>query len=161
MAQIFHRSTNTLAKVSIFGSVFLIAIVGAVAMKLDRSPINTKQGIVIHQPVPFSHEHHYSGLGIDCRYCHTTVEKAAFAGIPTVQTCNNCHSQIWTNAEMLAPVRDGYKNDRPIAVGAGARPARLRLLQPLDPRRQGRRLRHLPRRDRPDAADLPGADACR
>ncbi len=114
MAQIFPRSMNTFARTSIFGGVAIVALLGGVAMKLDRAPITTKQGIVIHQPVPFSHEHHYSGLGIDCRYCHTSVEKAAYAGIPPVQTCNNCHAQIWTNSQMLAPVRDGIKNDQPI-----------------------------------------------
>ena len=158
MAQIFHRSANTLAKVSIFGSVFLIGILGALAMKLDRSPINTKQGIVIHQPVPFSHEHHVRGPGHRLPLLPHHRRDAAFAGIPTARPAYNCHSQIWTNAEMLEPVRDGYKNDAD-QVDAGPRPARLRVLQPLDPRRQGRRLRHLPRRGRPDAADLSGADA--
>jgi hypothetical protein len=114
MAQIFHRSTNTLSRVSIFGGVFILAAVVGVAMKVDRSPLNTRATLTIHQPVPFSHEHHVSGLGIDCRYCHTSVEKAAFAGIPPVQTCYNCHSQIWTNAALLAPVRDGVARNEPI-----------------------------------------------
>ena len=94
MAQIFPRSMNTFARTSIFGGVAIVALIGGVLMKLDRSPINTKQGLVLHQPVPFSHEHHQSGLGIDCRYCHTSVEVSAFAGLPPVQTCNNCHAQI-------------------------------------------------------------------
>lgn len=114
MAQIFHRSTNTLSRVSIFGGVFILAVLGAVGMKIDRSPLNTRASLTIHQPVPFSHEHHVSGLGIDCRYCHTSVETAAFAGIPPVQTCYNCHSQIWTNAAILAPVRDGVAQNVPI-----------------------------------------------
>jgi hypothetical protein len=114
MPQIFHRSSNALAKFLVFGGIFLAAGLGALAMKLDRSPYNTRQGLILEQPVPFSHEHHVSGLGIDCRYCHTSVETAAFAGIPPVATCYNCHSQIWANSQMLAPVRDGFRNGQPI-----------------------------------------------
>ena len=62
------------------------------------------------QPVPFSHQHHVTGLGIDCRYCHTSVETSSFAGIPPTKTCMNCHSQIWTNAKLLEPVRASYKS---------------------------------------------------
>jgi len=60
--------------------------------------------------VPFSHQHHVAGLGIDCRYCHTSVETSSFAGIPPTKTCMNCHSQIWTNAELLEPVRASYRS---------------------------------------------------
>lgn len=70
--------------------------------------------VPISQPVPFSHEHHVRGLGIDCRYCHTTVEVSAFAGIPPTETCMTCHSQIWTDAEMLEPVRQSYQNNVPL-----------------------------------------------
>jgi NAD-dependent SIR2 family protein deacetylase len=66
------------------------------------------------QPVPFSHKHHVSGLGIDCRYCHTAVEQSAFAGIPSTSTCMNCHSQIWTNSPMLEPVRESYRTGQPL-----------------------------------------------
>jgi hypothetical protein len=63
------------------------------------------------QPVPFSHQHHVGGLGVDCRYCHTSVEVSSFAGIPPTKTCMNCHAQIWTNAEMLAPVRESFRSE--------------------------------------------------
>jgi len=106
MAQIFHRSTNTLSRVTIFGAVFFVAFIFWVIGGLVRSPYFTDQGITREQPVPFSHQHHVAGLGIDCRYCHTSVETSNFAGIPPTQTCMNCHSQIWTNASMLEPVRD-------------------------------------------------------
>lgn len=114
MTQIFHRSTNTLARVSIFGAVFFIAVLLTVFAILDRSAYNTGQGIVLQQPVPFSHSHHVSQLGIDCRYCHTTVEKAAFAGIPPTATCMNCHKQIWADSEMLEPVRASFASGEPI-----------------------------------------------
>ena len=64
------------------------------------------------QPVPFSHQHHVAGLGIDCRYCHTSVETSSFAGIPPTKTCMNCHAQIWTNAALLEPVRESYKSGK-------------------------------------------------
>jgi hypothetical protein len=114
MAQIFHRSTNTLSRVTIFGAVFIIGFLLWVIGGIVRSPYVTNQGIEREQPVPFSHQHHVGGLGIDCRYCHTSVETSNFAGIPPTQTCMNCHAQIWTNAAMLEPVRASYANNKPI-----------------------------------------------
>src|SRR4051812_19871056 len=115
MAQIFHPAMNTVAKATIFGAVFIAAAVGWIGWQVDRSPYITQAGVVRQQPVPFSHEHHVSGLGLDCRYCHTSVTQSGFAGIPPTKTCMTCHSQIWTNAEMLQPVRDSWNNDRPLA----------------------------------------------
>jgi hypothetical protein len=112
--QIFHRSTNTVAKVSIFGAIFFLAISAWVYSTLLRSSYVTGQGVIRDQPVPFSHQHHVAGLGIDCRYCHTSVERSGFAGIPPTETCMNCHRQIWTNAELLEPVRSSYANDTAI-----------------------------------------------
>jgi len=112
--QIFHRSTNTIARVSLFGAVFFAAFLGWVVLELSRSSYMTRQGLVLHQPVPFSHEHHVSGLGIDCRYCHTTVDKSAVAGIPPTETCINCHRNIWTNADLLEPIRASFKNNVPM-----------------------------------------------
>ena len=79
-------------------------------MKIQRSPYVTYAGVRKPQPVPFSHQHHVTGLGIDCRYCHTSVETSSFAGIPPTKTCMNCHSQIWTNAKLLEPVRASYRS---------------------------------------------------
>ncbi|HZT60879.1 MAG TPA: cytochrome c3 family protein [Pyrinomonadaceae bacterium] len=114
MAQIFHRYSNTLARVVIFGAVFLVAGVSWVAYMLDASTYATEVGVARVQPVPFSHRHHVSDDGIDCRYCHTTVETSAFAGIPPVSTCMNCHSQIWTDSPMLEPVRESFRTGRPL-----------------------------------------------
>ena len=75
---------------------------------------NTQERFAPQQPIPFSHKHHVSGLGIDCRYCHTTVEKSADAGMPSTTICMTCHSQIWTNAGMLAPDRQSLADKRPI-----------------------------------------------
>ena len=114
MAQIFHRSTNTLSRVTIFGAVFMIGFVLWVIGGIVRSLYATDQGIAREQPVPFSHQHHVAGLGIDCRYCHTSVETSNFAGIPPTATCMNCHAQIWTSADMLEPVRASYSTGKPI-----------------------------------------------
>jgi len=108
--QIFHRSTNTISRASIYGAVFIVAFLGWALNQLQRSPYITYAGVVKPQPVPFSHQHHVTGLGIDCRYCHTSVEQSSFAGIPPTKTCMNCHSQIWTNAPMLEPVRASYRS---------------------------------------------------
>jgi hypothetical protein len=114
MAQIFHPSFNTISKVSIFGALFLVLgalwLMGAV----NRSPYMTGQDVVIDQPVPFSHEHHVGGLGIDCRYCHSAVEESSFAGMPSSKTCMSCHSQIFADAPMLEPVRASFRLDRSI-----------------------------------------------
>jgi hypothetical protein len=112
--QIFHRSTNAIARASIFGAVFVVAAIGWVLMELQRSPYITNADVHKTQPVPFSHQHHVTGLGIDCRYCHTSVEKSNFAGIPPTKTCMNCHSQIWTNAQLLEPVRASYRTGESI-----------------------------------------------
>jgi Cytochrome c7 and related cytochrome c len=112
--QIFHRSTNTVAKVSIFGAVFFIALLAWIFSALLRSSYATGQGIILKQPVPFSHDHHVAGLGIDCRYCHSAVEVSNTAGMPSSETCMNCHRQIWTNADLLEPVRSSFANDTPI-----------------------------------------------
>jgi hypothetical protein len=112
--QIFQRSTNTISRISLFGGVFFLAFFGWVVLELSRSSYMTRQGLVIKQPVPFSHEHHVSGLGLDCRYCHTSVDKSAVAGIPPTETCMNCHRSIWTNAELLEPIRASYRDNVPV-----------------------------------------------
>jgi hypothetical protein len=114
MPQIFHRSTNTISRFSIFGVLFLLVGSLWLVAAINRSAYITEQDVVREQPVPFSHEHHVGGLGIDCRYCHTSVETAAFAGIPPTATCMNCHSQIWSASDVLKPVRDSFQIGTPI-----------------------------------------------
>jgi hypothetical protein len=114
MAQLFHRSTNTIARVSIYGAVFLIAALGWAVYELSASPYVTDVNVAKDQPVPFSHKHHAGELGLDCRYCHTSVETSASAGMPPTQTCMTCHSQIWVKSPMLEPVRSSYRDDKSI-----------------------------------------------
>jgi Cytochrome c7 and related cytochrome c len=114
MSQIFHHSTNTLSKVSIFGAVFIVGGVVWLTLEVNRSSYVTRAHEARGQPVPFSHAHHVGGLGLDCRYCHTSVDKSAFAGIPPTKTCMNCHSQIWAQSPTLEPVRASLRNDTSI-----------------------------------------------
>lgn len=114
MSQIFHPSTNPIAKVTIFGAVGIVGIILMLLYFFYRSPYETQVGVVQPQPVQFSHEHHVAGLGIDCRYCHTSVEDSSFAGIPPTHTCMTCHSQIWNDSPMLAPVRQSYETGQPL-----------------------------------------------
>jgi len=110
--QIFHRSTNTISRATIFGAIFVIAMLFWAAAEIQRSPYVTYAGVARPQPAPFSHQHHVGGLGIDCRYCHTSVEVSSFAGIPPTRTCMNCHAQIWTGAPMLEPVRESFSSGK-------------------------------------------------
>ncbi|HYH84099.1 MAG TPA: cytochrome c3 family protein [Pyrinomonadaceae bacterium] len=112
--QIFHRSTNTIAKVSIFGGVFLVAASLWVIAEINRSSYNTGQFIERQQPVQFSHKHHVGDDGIDCRYCHNSVETSNTAGMPSTKTCMNCHSQIWSESPYLEIVRTSFKTNKPI-----------------------------------------------
>jgi hypothetical protein len=109
MAQLFHPAFNTISRVSIFGGLFILAAVAWVTSGIYRSSYVTEADVVRDQPIPFSHKHHVGGLGIDCRYCHTSVEDSSFAGIPPTKTCMNCHSQIWADSPVLEPVRESFR----------------------------------------------------
>jgi hypothetical protein len=114
MAQLFHRSANFAARLSLFGGVVVagLALVGVLA--LARAPITTNQRVTREQPIQFSHKHHVGDDGIDCRYCHSGVETSAYAGIPPTKTCMNCHSVLFNNAGYLEPVRESYRSDQSI-----------------------------------------------
>ena len=114
MAQIFDRSSNALARMSLVLTGLIVIALGVTLDQLQRSPWVTRQGQRAEQPVPFSHKHHVQGLGLQCQYCHTTVEKSSYAGIPPTKTCINCHAQIWTNAQLLQPVRDSWASGKSI-----------------------------------------------
>jgi hypothetical protein len=114
MAQIFDRSSNALARMSLVLTGLIVIALGVTLDQLQRSPWVTRQGQRPDQPVPFSHKHHVQGLGLQCQYCHTTVEKSSYAGIPPTKTCINCHAQIWTNAQLLEPVRTSWASGQSI-----------------------------------------------
>jgi Cytochrome c7 and related cytochrome c len=109
--QIFHRSTNTLSRLSIFGALGVVALGLWGLIVVNRSGWVSRQDETREQPIQFSHKHHVGELGIDCRYCHTQVDRAAYAGIPPTKTCINCHAQIWTTSPILEPVRASFRDD--------------------------------------------------
>ncbi len=114
MSQIFPKSANAAARSSLFGVLTLVLFLGWVIFTLMRSSWVTRQNEFVEQPIQFSHAHHVGGVGLDCRYCHTSVENSSFAGIPPTKTCMNCHSQIWANAPLLEPVRASFRNNTPL-----------------------------------------------
>ncbi|HLY10597.1 MAG TPA: cytochrome c3 family protein [Planctomycetota bacterium] len=115
MAQIFHPAWNPISRVSIFGGLFVAAALLWVSGCLVRSSYVTEAGVMRDQPIPFSHKHHAGELGIDCRYCHTSVEESSFAGLPPTKTCMNCHSLIWADSPVLEPVRDSFASGQAIS----------------------------------------------
>jgi hypothetical protein len=114
MSQIFRPSANTISRVILAGAAIGAPGLLIVNYLLLKSPYQTLVRVIQEQPVPFSHEHHIRGLGIDCRYCHTSVETSAFAGMPPTHTCMSCHSQIWSQSELLEPLRASLRNNRPL-----------------------------------------------
>jgi hypothetical protein len=114
MAQLFRPGANSVAVAAIAAIVVTPAAAIGLTYAVLQSPYATRQNVTPRQPVPFSHEHHVGRLGIDCRYCHTGVETAAFAGLPPTRTCMTCHSQLFTAAPMLAPVRESLAQNKPL-----------------------------------------------
>jgi hypothetical protein len=114
MAQIFSPSSNTIARCSIVAFVIVVAGAGWGTNAVFWSPYTTYVHIPQEQPAPFSHQHHVDGLGIDCRYCHTSVESSHYAGLPPTETCMTCHSQLWTQAPLLEPIRRSFATNTPV-----------------------------------------------
>jgi hypothetical protein len=113
MAQIFHPSTNVVSKASIVAVVLAVPLLGIAGYGFNQT-----YGIALQvpqeQPVPFSHKHHVEDDGIDCRFCHSSVETSASAGMPSTSTCMSCHSQIWSDSPLLEPVRRSFESGTPI-----------------------------------------------
>jgi hypothetical protein len=114
MAQIFRKSSNSIARVTLVGGFSGLFGFWGVVYLIYRSAYTTDQYVPREQEVPFSHQHHVAGLGLDCRYCHTSVEKSSFAGIPPTETCMTCHSRVWSDAPMLAPERQSLARQQPV-----------------------------------------------
>jgi hypothetical protein len=114
MAQLFSPSVDFAARLLAVAIVLLLGGGGYAFYALNRSAYWTNVGVEIPQPVPFSHQHHVADLGIDCRFCHRSVTTAAYAGMPDTLTCMTCHSQVWKDAPMLAPVRQSFAQNKPL-----------------------------------------------
>jgi hypothetical protein len=110
VAAIFPKWTNRIPLAIALGApVLLIGVVGFVWYYF--SPKFTDVGYMPEQPVPFSHQLHAGQLGMDCRYCHSTVEKAAHAAVPETETCMGCHTQVRKDSPLLSVVRESYRTD--------------------------------------------------
>ncbi len=114
MPQLFPRGFNEYLRLGLIVGVLTVVTAVSFAALMYHSPYVRGHKVIKPQPVPFSHEHHVAGLGIDCRYCHFSVEKSSQAGIPPTKVCMNCHSQLYTDVPMFEPVQESWKNDTPI-----------------------------------------------
>ena len=112
--QIFHRSTNTFSRATIYGAVFIVVGIGWALMQIQRSPYITYAGVVKPQPVPFSHQHHVTGLGIDCRYCHTSVEVSSLAFtmvLPSVLVSRRSFVRVRLGVHSFVARLQGYSSN--------------------------------------------------
>lgn len=114
MTQIFRRSADTWLRVGLL--LLIVGVSGGllVALTLESSDYRTGRNWVVEQPLPFSHAHHAGELKIDCRYCHSAVQSSAMASLPRTETCMSCHSQVWKNADVLAPLRKSLREHEPL-----------------------------------------------
>jgi hypothetical protein len=115
VAQLFHPYADTVLRVLLLGLAVSPALVVAGGYAVTRAPYVTGQSFVVTQPIPFSHEHHVGFDGLDCRYCHFGVETSRWAGVPPTEVCMTCHSQLFPQAPVLAPVRASFASGEPIA----------------------------------------------
>ncbi|HEX9018103.1 MAG TPA: cytochrome c3 family protein [Anaerolineaceae bacterium] len=114
MPPIFPPRSNTIARASILAVLVLLVVVTGGLVWYVHSSTFTQVGVTIPQPVPFPHSFHVGVVGLNCRYCHESVDKSSFAGMPPTETCMSCHSIIKTSSPLLAPVRDSYKTGQPV-----------------------------------------------
>jgi hypothetical protein len=111
MPHLFRPYADTVARTILVAILVAPLLVVGLGYWLSASEYETDRNLTVEQPVPFSHEHHVGGLG---RYCHTTVETSPVASVPPTHTCMTCHSQLYTQTAMLAPVRESLAENKPI-----------------------------------------------
>ncbi|MEO5961031.1 MAG: cytochrome c3 family protein [Opitutaceae bacterium] len=113
MSKLFPKSANRLPLQIILYLVVLGSIATA-GVTYYMTPKYTRVGYAPVQPVPFSHAQHVKEVGLDCRYCHSNVDKSAHSNVPTAQTCMNCHNQVKPNSPLLAPIRESFAKGTPV-----------------------------------------------
>jgi cytochrome c7-like protein/class III cytochrome C family protein len=112
MAQVFDAPAVLGIRLALIGAVLAVAAAAVLAYQVlpaQSGPLSPQQ------PIPFSHKHHAGDDGIDCRYCHYSVEKSSFAGIPSTEVCLTCHSRLFNDAPLLAPLRESARTGKPLA----------------------------------------------
>jgi hypothetical protein len=113
MTPIFPKQADKYFRIGL--SAFLLAILGGVSISAYIfRPKQAETGYSPVQPVEYSHKLHAGNLGIDCRYCHSSIERAGFAAVPATETCMNCHTKVKPDSPLLQPVRESYASGRPI-----------------------------------------------
>jgi hypothetical protein len=113
LAQLFPRWTNRLPLYAALGAP-LLPLVAVSGIWYWFSPRYTDVGYRPHQPVAYSHARHVGELGLDCRYCHVSVEVSAVANVPPTKVCMNCHHVVLRDSPLLAPVRESAQSGRPL-----------------------------------------------
>jgi hypothetical protein len=113
MAQIFHPSTNVISKLSIVAVAVLVPLLGVAGYAFNMT-YGIDRHVPLEQPIQFSHKHHVTDDGIDCRYCHSSVDKSNNAGMPATEVCMTCHSQIWKESPLIRPIQESYRANKPI-----------------------------------------------
>jgi hypothetical protein len=114
MSQIFRPNSNNFSQLSLITIVLIVIFMSLSSYAYFQSSYYNEVGIFKEQPIPFSHKHHVQGLGLDCKFCHSAVEKSSTAGMPSTEVCMSCHSQIYQNSKVLKPLRDSLENNIPI-----------------------------------------------
>lgn len=115
MSQVFPPIMNIVARASLLVAVLLLVGLAGLVWRVVQSPYMTEVGVAKTQPVPFSHQQHVGGLGLDCRYCHSYVEETNTATVPPTETCMGCHAQVATESPALEPVRTSDQEAQPLA----------------------------------------------
>ena len=113
MSKLFPKSANKLP-LQILIYLGVLAGIATAGVTYYMTPKYTRVGYAPVQPVPFSHAQHVQEVGLDCRYCHSNVDKSGHSNVPTAQTCMNCHSVIKPNSPALAPVRESFEKNTPV-----------------------------------------------
>lgn len=112
MPQLLERSQVLLVKLILLVPVAQLLLMIVAMVWRTTSPVEA--GVAVDQPIPFSHKHHVGDVGLDCRYCHTSVETSASAGLPSTGICLTCHSQLFRDAPALAPLHESMRSGKPI-----------------------------------------------
>jgi hypothetical protein len=115
MSQLFHPSINLITRITLLALVLIVTGVGWLCYTIFNAPYVTEVGIAKAQAIPFSHQQHVGGLGLDCRYCHISVEESNSASLPSTEVCMGCHKQVAKDSPFLQAVQESITENKPLA----------------------------------------------